>query len=160
VVVVSRAVSSEAEPPLARLFAIAYRQLIDDLHRQLRVRGWHDVRPAYGFALLAAREAPITVTALADTMGMTKQAASKLVEAMVDGGFLDRATGSADGRVRPFRLSRRGRRLLSAVEDIYVELERAWADRIGDAALDRLRADLQVAVAAPDGSLPAIRPVW
>ena len=39
-------------PPLARLFAIAYRQLIDGLHDRLQARGWTDVRPAFGFVLL------------------------------------------------------------------------------------------------------------
>ena len=43
-------------PPLARLFAIAYRSLVDGLHEELRARGWDDVRPAYGFALLAAAQ--------------------------------------------------------------------------------------------------------
>ena len=38
--------------PLARLFAIAYRLLIDGLHERLRARGWTDVRPAFGFVLL------------------------------------------------------------------------------------------------------------
>ena len=40
--------------------------------------------------LLAARDQPTSVTGLASLMGMTKQAASKLVEAMVAGGYLER----------------------------------------------------------------------
>ena len=43
---------------------------------------WHDVRPAYGFVLLAARDGPTSATALAGLMGVSKQAASKLVDAM------------------------------------------------------------------------------
>ena len=74
-------------PPLARLFAIAYRLLIDGLHDRLQAQGWTDVRPPYGFVLLAARDQPASVTGLASLMGMTKQAASKLVEAMVAGGY-------------------------------------------------------------------------
>ena len=48
--------SPAGEPPLARLFAIGYRLLIDQLHDRLRALGWTDVRPAYGFVLLAARD--------------------------------------------------------------------------------------------------------
>ena len=58
-----------AKAPLARLFAIAYRALIDDLHDELRSRGWTDVRPAFGFVLLAASEAPTTSTELAALTG-------------------------------------------------------------------------------------------
>ena len=71
-------------PPLARLFAIAYRQLIGGLHDRLQAQGWTDVRPAFGFVLLAARDQPTSVTELAALMGMTKQAASKLVEKRLD----------------------------------------------------------------------------
>lgn len=147
--------------PLARLLAIAYRQLIEDLHQELRERGWDDVRPAYGFVLLAARETPVTVSGLAAQLGMTKQAASKLAEAMTADGLLDRQLGDgADGRQRPLVLSPRGHRLLTEVEAVYAELEAAWAARIGVDAVERLRRDLTTVVAEPDGSLPAVRPTW
>ena len=91
--------ADQAQPPLARLFAIAYRQLITDLHAELARRGWTDVRPAYGFALLALREGPLSSGELGVLMGMTKQAASKLVEALVDAGLvLDRPDWVAAGR--------------------------------------------------------------
>ena len=54
-----------ADVPLARLFAMAYRYFIEELHERLRARGWTDLRPAYGFVLLAARRQPTTTTALA-----------------------------------------------------------------------------------------------
>jgi DNA-binding MarR family transcriptional regulator len=145
---------------LARLLAIAYRQLVDDLHVRLRERGRHNVRPAYGFVLLAARDAPVTVSGLADGLGVTKQAASKLAESMVTDGYLQRGEEAADARRRPLILSQDGHRLLSEVEEIYSELESGWAERIGADAVERLRADLIAVVSAPDGTLPAIRPTW
>jgi hypothetical protein len=44
---------------------MALRSLVDDLHVHLREQGWDDSRPAYGFALLAAREGSTSVTELA-----------------------------------------------------------------------------------------------
>lgn len=146
--------------PLARLLAIAYRQLIDDLHDQLRERGWHEVRPAYGFVLLAARETPVTVSALAEDLGMTKQAASKLAESMLAAGLLQRGAEEGDQRRRPLVLSAEGHRLLAEVEEIYAALEARWAERIGADGVERLRTDLRAVVATPDGSLPAVRPTW
>lgn len=149
-----------APVPLARLFAVAYRYFIDELHSRLKSAGWTDVRPAYGFALLAARERPITITSLAALMSMTKQAASKLAAGMVAAGYLAE-TGSDDGRVRPLHLSPRGERLLGAVEGIYRDLEAGWAEVIGAAAVERVRADVTAAVTGTnDGRLPALRPVW
>ena len=148
-------------PPLARLFAIGYRQLMDSLHDRLHARGWTDIRPAFGFVLLAARDQPTSVTELAELMGMTKQAASKLVDAMVGGGYVQRGTGSHDGRQRPVTLTGRGEELLSAVEQVYAELEEGWAKLIGASHLDRMRRDLLHILCDPGtGQLPPVRPTW
>ncbi len=147
------------ELPLARLFAIAFRSLVDDLHVQLRERGWLDVRPAFGFVLLAVRDQPTTATELATLMGTTKQATSKLIEAMMGAGYVERAGSGADGRQRPVRITRRGSELLVTVEEIYRELEASWAAIIGRPAVDSLRVDL-TRVLTRDGEtpLPAVRP--
>lgn len=149
------------QAPLARLLAVAYRSLITDLHAELRGRGWTDVRPAYGFVLLALRTAPTTSGALADLLGMTKQAASKLVEAMAESGYLTRTTAPDDARRKLVALTDRGRELLEVVEQIYVELEERWADVIGLEELEQLRSGL-TAVLTDHGQrdLPAIRPTW
>ena len=147
--------------PLARLFAVGYRQLIDGLHDRLQDRGWTDVRPAFGFVLLAARDQPTSVTELAELMGMTKQAASKLVDAMVSAGYVQRGIDSHDGRQRPVTLTGRGEELLSAVEEVYAELEDGWAKLIGASHLDRMRRDLVHILSDPgNGQLPPVRPTW
>lgn len=151
----------DPSPPLARLFAMAYRMLIDDLHGALRARGWTDVRPAFGFVLLAARSRPTTATELAALMGTTKQAASKLVDTMVAAGYVERTDDVADARQRAVALTRRGRSLLATVEEVYVELERGWAAVIGAARVERLRGDLmRVLTHRHGGELPPVRPTW
>jgi DNA-binding MarR family transcriptional regulator len=148
-------------PPLARLFAIAYRQLIGGLHDRLQAQGWTDVRPAFGFVLLAARDQRTSVTELAALMGMTKQAASKLVDAMATGGYIARGADAQDGRQRPISLTGRGEDLLSAVEQIYAELEDHWAKVIGAPHVSRMRGDLMRVLSDPtDGQLPPVRPPW
>ncbi len=147
--------------PLARLLAMSFRLMIDDLHDRLRQRGWTDVRPAYGFVLLALREQPISAKDVAALMGTTKQAASQLVDAMESGGFVNRVLSARDGRVRDLVLADRGRELLTAVEAIYAEIEGEWAARAGadDLATTR-RALLGVVRSEPDSALPAVRPIW
>ena len=152
--------SREEPVPLARLFAVAYRSLVDDLHVQLRSRGWTDVRPAYGFVLLAARDGT-TAGALAALMGMTKQAASQLVDAMVAAGYIERIAARGDARRKHIALTSRGRKLLATVETVYRDLEQRWADVIGVDTVERLRADLETVLLDPaTDRLPPVRPLW
>lgn len=156
----SPARASDGSLPLARLLAIAYRQLITELHAELARQGWTDVRPAYGFALLALRAGPLSGGELGAAMGMTKQASSKLVDALVDAGYVRRRVARGDARVRPVELTRRGRGLLAASEEIYRELEGHWSAIIGTDRLTALRDDLVSVVQSPDGELPPVRPLW
>jgi DNA-binding MarR family transcriptional regulator len=148
--------------PLARLLAMAFRDLVDQLHERLAEQGWHDVRPAYGFVLLAARERGTTGSEIAALLGMTKQAASKLVDAMAAAGLVERRAAEVDGRTKRVVLTAEGERFLAAVERIYADLEGAWADALGGpAALERLRSDLLTVLQAAHGAThPAIRPSW
>ena len=146
--------------PLARLFAMAYRLLVDELHERLAERGWVGVRPAFGFVLLALRDGPAALGDLPGVLGTSKQAVSKLVDAMVAAGYAERIVHPRDARARRIQLSARGRALLADVEDIWADLEAGWAQTLGEARLEELRADLGTVVrAAYGGSLPAVRTV-
>lgn len=151
-----------APVPMARLLAMAFRDLVDELHARLADEGWTDVRPAYGFVLLAARDGGITGTGIAALLGMTKQAASKQVDAMVAAGLVQRGPADGDARSKRVTLTAEGERFLAAVERIYAELEAQWAGALGgEAALERLRGDLTAVLHARHGdTLPAIRPTW
>ena len=146
--------------PLARLLAMAYRHLVVGLHERLAARGWRDVRPQYGYVLLACRDRPTTSGELAGMLGVSKQAASKIADAMVEQDLLRRRTSAADSRAKPLALTARGRRLLVQVEEIYLELEQEWADVLGRARVEQVRGSLvQVLTTAYGGELPPVRPV-
>lgn len=150
---------AEGTVPLARLLAMAYGDLIDQLHERLRADGWSDVRPAYGFVLLATRAGSQSVTALASRLEVSKQAASKLVESMVASGYLAYVVAGGDSRAKGVELSARGHELLAAVEAIYTELEAGWAELIGAKAVETMRRNLTTVVRARhDGELPTVRP--
>src|SRR4051794_11698840 len=113
------AVGPVTEVPLARLLAMAYRQLVDGLHERLAERGWTDVRPAFGFVLLAVRAGPTSLRDLPAALGTSKQAVSKLVAAMVAAGYVEQDTHPVDARAKQVQLSDRGRTLLAEVERIW-----------------------------------------
>jgi DNA-binding MarR family transcriptional regulator len=146
--------------PLARLFAMAYRQLVVALHERLVDRGWRDVRPHYGYVLLACRDRPTTSGELATLLGVSKQAASKLVDGMVDASLLRRTRSAEDSRTKLVALTPRGRRLLVVVEEIYGELEAEWAAVVGAPTVSAVRDGLvTVLTSAYGGELPPVRPV-
>jgi DNA-binding MarR family transcriptional regulator len=146
--------------PLARLLAMAYRHLVVALHERLESRGWREVRPQYGYVLLACRDRPTTSGQLAGLLGVSKQAASKLADAMVDDELLRRRTSAEDSRAKPLALTAPGRRLLVQVEQIYLELEQEWADVLGRDRVEQVRGGLvEVLTTAYGGELPPVRPV-
>ncbi|MCU1616078.1 MAG: transcriptional regulator, MarR family, partial [Frankiales bacterium] len=93
-------------------------------------------------------------------LGTSKQAVSKLVDAMVAAGYVERAVDPGDARAKRVQLSGRGRALLAEVEDIYAELEERWTDGLGADRLAELRSDLEAVLrTAHGGELPAVRTV-
>ena len=145
--------------PLARLVALAYRQLIDELHVRLEAEGYADVRPAFGYVLLALRKQQTTAVDIALLLGVTKQATSKLIDAMEHGGCVRRQRHGDDARAKTIAISAKGREVLVTVESIYRDLEAEWADVTSKKRVEALRADLRTIVeAAHGGQLPAVRP--
>jgi DNA-binding MarR family transcriptional regulator len=130
---------------------------MDDLHERLAPRGFRDVGSSFGFVLIEARNHALGVTDVARLMGISKQAASKLVSSMEQCGYL-RATAAEDQRAHLVEISPRGRKLLAAVEDIYRELEAEWAAVIGAQRVEAIRADLTAVLVARHGALPKVRP--
>ena len=139
---------------------MAYRSLIDGMHQRLTERGWTDVRPNYGFVLLAARGPGIQGSEIATLMGISKQAASKLVDAMEQAGYVRREPHGDDQRAKVVTLTRAGVDLLAAVEEIYADLEQEWVAILDRDRVRALRADLGTVLRATHGGrLPPIRPV-
>jgi DNA-binding MarR family transcriptional regulator len=137
------------------------RSMIDELHARLEQRGWPEMRPTFGFVLLAVSDGPTTVVALAGLLGVTKQAASKVVAAMEDEGLVRRRPHGDDGRAKAVALADRGTEMLATVVEIYAELEAEWAGVIGRQQVEAMRRDLlRVLRATHGGELPAVRPTW
>lgn len=137
---------------------MSYRLLIDALHRRLRDEGWDDIRPAYGFVLLAIRDRSTTSTELAAMLGVTKQAASKILDPMDAAGLVSRSTDPDDARAKIVELTPRGHEVLAAVERIYHDIEAEWAETVGADAIELTRRHLtEIVLASNDGEFPVIR---
>ncbi|MFF3913466.1 MarR family winged helix-turn-helix transcriptional regulator [Streptomyces sp. NPDC001852] len=146
--------NSEAMALSAALLAVS-GNLTQRIHDGVVARGFTDLRPAHGFAF--ARLAPdgATVTDLATHLGVTKQAASQLVDEIVCKGYAERRPHPQDARARLIVLTERGWACTRAAEAAAAEVVGGWAELLGEGEVRALGERL--ARIAPDGP---IRPAW
>lgn len=145
--------NSEALALTAALLAAA-GELTQRINDGVVARGFEG-RPAYGFAFTRLAPDGATVTELGAHLGVTKQAASQLVEELVRKGYVERRAHPEDARARLVVLTERGWECTRAAEEAAAEAVRAWVDVLGEGEVRVLRD--QLARIAPYGP---IRPAW
>ncbi|KAB1150487.1 MarR family transcriptional regulator [Streptomyces luteolifulvus] len=146
--------NSEAMGLSAALLAVA-GELTQRINEGVVARGFEGLRPAHGFAF--ARLAPdgATVTDLAAHLGVTKQAASQLVDEIVRKGYAERRPHPQDARARLVVLTERGWACTRAAEEAAADAVRAWVALLGEREVRALRD--QLVRIAPYGPL---KPAW
>lgn len=140
---------------LAAAAMAAGTQLTHDIQAGVRARGFDDVRPAHGFTFSLLSRAPATVGSIAAHLGITKQAASQLVDELEAKGYVARRRHPDDGRAWLVGLTARGRACTRAADAAALDAVHRWQDQLGSARLRRLAADL-----AALGSNGPLRPAW
>lgn len=126
---------------LPLLLLAGFREIVDETHRRLAEVGHPGVRSAHGFAMQAIGSGA-TAGEVARRLGVTKQAAAKTVERLVELGYVAQTTDPADARRKILAPTARGRDMLSRSAEIFDEIRGQWAERIGQRRLDRLHEDL------------------
>ncbi|UUU20938.1 MarR family winged helix-turn-helix transcriptional regulator [Streptomyces sp. DSM 40750] len=115
-----------------------------------------EVRPVHGFAFTRLAPDGATVTDLAVHLGVTKQAASQLVDELVRKGYVERRPHPEDARARLVVLTERGWACTRAAEEAAAEAVEEWARLLGGEGEMRALRD-QLLRIAPYGP---IRPAW
>jgi DNA-binding MarR family transcriptional regulator len=144
------------EPDLAILLVAANRCLDDRLVAAVRETGARDMRPAFGFVIRAVAAEEPTVGRLAELLGVSRQAASKVSDEMVRRGYLLRAPDPDDRRRTRLRLSAKGRRVRqrAAAESDAIEAE--LREAVGERAVAGLRRAL-LAFVEREGALDEVQ---
>lgn len=145
--------NSEAMALTAALLAAA-GDLTKRINDGVVARGFEG-RPAFGFAFTRLAPDGATATDLAAHLGITKQAASQLVDELVRKGYAERRPHPDDARARLVVLTELGWACTRAAEEAALEAVRPWVELLGESEVrvlcDRLRR------IAPYGP---IRPTW
>ncbi|MFJ8822230.1 MarR family winged helix-turn-helix transcriptional regulator [Streptomyces sp. NPDC102467] len=146
--------NSEAMALSAALLAAA-GELTQRIHEGVLARGFEGIRPAHGFAFARLAAGDATATDLAGHLGVTKQAASQLVDELVRKGYAERRPHPVDARARLVVLTERGWACTRAAEEAAADAVRPWVEHLGEGEARALRAWLTAI--APNGP---IRPTW
>ena len=126
---------------LPLLLLAGFREMVDETHRRLAELGHPDVRSAHGFAMQAIG-AGATASEVARRLGVSKQAAAKTIERLVELGYVVPAPDPRDARRKVLAPTRRGHDMLRHSAAIFEDIRTQWAERIGEGQLDRLHEDL------------------
>jgi DNA-binding MarR family transcriptional regulator len=131
---------------LALLLFGGFRTLIDRLHAELARQGHPDVRPAYGFAMQAIGRDGATASELGRRLGVSKQAAGKTVDRLVELGYAERSADAADARRKVVRLTPRGYDALARSAAVFEQLRAEWADQLGADGVRAMETALRTVV--------------
>lgn len=147
---------------LASLLSLTFSTLIDELHDRLSELGFGDIRPSHGFLFKHITPHGATGNELAEQLGITKQAVSKMVDYLEKSGYVTRQTHPTDKRGKMIVLTERGWLVMKAKEEIIADIEQRWVQNIGAERMQMLKEDLtKIIEVSNGGKLPSrLKPVW
>jgi DNA-binding MarR family transcriptional regulator len=128
---------ADADLSLASLFA--GWALADELQRRLADEGFADSRFADGVVFQHLVAGPVTISTLAEKLGVTQQAASKSVADLWTRGYVSRRPDPADARARIVVLTDRGQAVIAAARKHRAAIDAEVRTALGDAAVENTR---------------------
>ncbi|MFK4085841.1 MarR family winged helix-turn-helix transcriptional regulator [Kribbella sp. NPDC020789] len=117
--------------------------LADELQRRLAADGFADSRFADGVVFQHLVAGPVTITTLAERLGVTQQAASKTVADLQARGYVTRRTDPTDARAKQVALADRGQAVIAAARTHRAALDTELRKALGP---DRVEAARQLLV--------------
>lgn len=127
------------EPDFAILLTAANRCVYDRLGEAVAGIGDGVMRPSFGFVLRAVAAEEPTVTRLAELLGVSKQAASRLADDMVTAGFLQRGGDPKDRRRTTLQLTADGAAVRRRAMTESQAMEDELRQRFGAGSVGQLR---------------------
>lgn len=131
--------ADDGEPDLGVLLALAFQQFVRAMHVDLAGRGYDDLGSSDGFVFRALAREPMTVSALAVRLDITKQGAGQIIDDMERRGYVVRTPHPGDARARLVALSARGQAALRAARAFHRRREAQLTEQHGVRAVRSLR---------------------
>ena len=132
---------------LPTLAALAGSGIVRTLVERMETAGFAGVRPSHGYVIQRLVEEEPTITALAESLGMTQQGASKQVRDLELLGYVERIAVPGDQRARRVRLTASGRGVLEAGRRARAEIEAEVVAQVGAGSVATAKAALAALLA-------------
>jgi DNA-binding MarR family transcriptional regulator len=129
--------------PLPGLMEEVKVAAVADLHRQLAAQGFETIRPAHGCVFRFVSREGMQLTELAQLAGLSKQSIGEFVVDLEQLGYVERIPHPTDRRAKIIRLTKRGMEAQAAAREIFADIERSWAEQIGEKRVAALREALE-----------------
>jgi len=130
--------------------------LADEVQRRLTDDGFGDARFADGVVFQHLVGGPVTITTLADKLGVTQQAASKTVADLQARRYVARRTDPDDARAKQVHLTDHGQAVIEAARKHRAAIDRELRKSLGDHRVEEAR-QLLAAVIDSLGGTASIR---
>lgn len=139
----SEEIDSPERVPLLPLMEETKEAVVDELHRRLAEQGFAEVRPAHGCVFRFISPEGMRLTELADLAGHSKQAIGEFVADLELLGYVERVADPEDRRAKIIRLTKRGVEAQAAARAIFADIERRWAEQLGERRIAAFRDALE-----------------
>jgi DNA-binding MarR family transcriptional regulator len=133
---------------------LALGNLMSESREHLLAKAGSELRPSHHRVIGHVPPEGITVTDLAERVGMTKQGIGQFVQQLTDSGHLRTTAHPQDKRLRIIRRTRKGEASARRLAAVLAELEETWAGRVGSSRYRDFRdvLDELAEVSAPSAS--------
>ena len=130
--------------PLPALLMEVKTAAVGKLLERLAANGHPQIREGYGcvFGFIDIEHGS-RLTELAEHSGLTKQAVGEAVSDLERLGYLKREPDPLDGRAKVIKLTERGRDALLTGRRLFADIEREWAEEVGEDLVATLREALE-----------------
>jgi DNA-binding MarR family transcriptional regulator len=127
---------------ITSLLSLSFGSAINELHERLSELGFENIRTVHGFIFKYIATNGATGIELAEHLGITKQAVSKIVDGLEKSGYVVRLAHPTDKRGKIIVLTERGRLVMNIKDEIMTEIEQRWMEKIGAERMHMLKEDL------------------
>lgn len=126
------------------LLAMAYAVFVDRLHTHMAEAGHAGYNTRVGFVIRVLEGGPLSLRELADRLEMSSPAALKIIDPMVEEGYVARIQSPEDRRVRSIVLTERGHAALADARRLHAILEEEIVAELGAHEAASVRRGLTV----------------
>ena len=150
---------SEAAVDFGVLLNLAFGGFKLRLHAELARAGFDDVGPSFGYVFRLLAPEPLNLSAVASALAISAPGALKIVNDMVDKGYVERQAHAVDARQKLLALTPRARQAMKVARRFHGQFEAALARQLGADDAHAARRVLEAIVAAAPAGEVQLRAV-